>query len=438
YCSAKEGFGMFDLEKPEKTLSSLLDFMVSDYFPEPNVSTGPNLQLLVTNLSYSAYVGPLIIGRIQRGVVNKAQQYRWVGDGKEKTFKVSTINVYQGLSKGEVESASAGEIVIISGLEGAQIGDSICSLDSVEPLPRISVEPPTVAVNVSVSTSPLSGQEGDYLTSRKLEEFLEGTVRLNVALQYEGTEDPKIYKLKGRGELQLAIVFEELRRKGFEFMVSRPEVLTITENEKVLEPFEKLVLDVPESATGALTELLAKRKGIMEGMQTLASNRTRIEFIIPTRGLIGLRSIFLTETRGEGLMSSYFIEYRPFLGSMLSRTNGAIISDRKGRTTPYALFNLLSSGKQFVRTGEDVYEGMVIGEHTRANDLNVNCIKGKVLSSMRTAGKDENIVLPPIQDRTLDWALDWIEQDEWVEVTPKNIRIRKKMLEQNKRSVIRK
>jgi GTP-binding protein len=333
---------------------------------------------------------------------------------------------------------SAGEIVIIAGFEDGKIGDSICSLESVDPLPRIEVEPPTVAVNVSVNTSPLSGKEGEYLTSRKLEEFLYESTKINVALQYAETDDPKIFTLKGRGELQLAIVFEELRRKGFEFMLSRPQVLYKKgDNDETLEPFEMVSVDIPSESVGVITEELSKRKGKMETMIPLGEGRTRMEFVIPSRGLIGYRSKFLTDTRGEGLISSYFLGYKSFMGQMLARQNGAIICDRPGKSTPYALFNLLSSGKQFIRPGEEVYEGMVIGEHTRTNDLNVNAVREKHLSSVRTAGKDENIILPPIQDRTLDWALDWIENDEWVEVTPKTIRIRKKELQQNKRSVIR-
>lgn len=439
FSSAKDGWATTDPDVKTDNMLAILDFMVSDYYPEPKIEEGDKLRLLVTNLSYSSYLGPLVVGRIRRGSIQKNQTYTCIGAEKNANFKVSSIQIFDALKTREVDSAKAGEIVMVAGLANGQIGDTICSSDTLEPLERIEVEPPTVAVNVSVSTSPLSGKEGEYLTSRKLEEFLTDACRLNVALKFEGTDDSKVYRLKGRGELQLAIVFEELRRKGFEFMISRPEVL-FTEDEEgnKLEPFEKVVLDIPDDCSGPITEKLAKRKGIMETMMPLGEARVRMEFIIPSRGLIGYRSTFLTDTRGEGLMSSEFLGHRPYAGDMLARQNGAIVADRAGKMTPYALFNLLSSGKQFVLPGETCYEGMVIGEHSKTNDINVNAVREKHLSSVRTAGKDANIILPPIPPRTLEWAMDWIDNDEWVEVTPESVRIRKKVLESNFRSVKRK
>lgn len=439
YASARNGWATHDPKVVRSDLHPILDLMASDYYPTPVISSGPELQLLITNLSYSSYLGQLVVGRIQRGSVKKNGSYIWCDEArKDKSFKVTAVQIYDGLGTVEVDKAEAGEIVIIAGLEDGKIGDTICSAEKIDPLPRVMVEPPTVSINVSVSTSPLSGQEGEYLTSRKLEEFLQKASRLNVALQYAPTVDPKVYTLKGRGELQLAIVFEELRRSGYEFMVSRPQVITKkNENGETEEPFELLVVDTPANAIGAITQEISNRKGIMKNMLSLSETRTRVEFEIPSRGLIGYRSKFLTDTKGEGLMSSQFLGYRPFLGEMLARINGAIISDRLGVCTPYALFNLLSSGKQFVIPGDKVYEGMVIGEHTRINDINVNCVREKHLSSVRTAGKDENVILPPIPPRTLEWAMDWIDHDEWVEVTPQNVRVRKKEMSQNKRSVVR-
>lgn len=439
YASARNGWATHDPNVVRSDLHPILDLMASDYYPPPKIGIGPDLQILLTNLSYSSYLGPLVVGRIARGSIKKSQQYTWCDvDRKDKTFKVTAIQIYDGLGTVDVESAMAGEIVIIAGLEDGKIGDTICSTEKLEPLPRVQVEPPTVSVHVSVSTSPLSGQEGEYLTSRKLEEFLQKACRLNVALLYDSTSDPKVYNLKGRGELQLAIVFEELRRGGYEFMISRPQVITKKDDRgETLEPFELLVVDIPSTVVGPITQEVSNRKGIMKNMHTLSETRTRIEFEIPSRGLIGYRSKFLTDTKGEGLMSSQFLGYKPFLGEMNARINGAIISDRLGSCTPYALFNLLSSGKQFVVPGDKVYEGMVIGEHTRSNDINVNCVREKHLSSVRTAGKDENVILPPVPPRTLEWAMDWIDNDEWVEVTPKNVRIRKKELLQNNRSVRR-
>ncbi len=442
YASAKDGWALENLTDPKErgeNLVPILNALVGDFFPEPQIYEGKHLQVLISNLSYSPYLGPLIIGRIQRGTVKRLEQIAWCGkDNHVKNFKVTSVQVFGGLGQEEVESCSAGEIVIISGIDGAQIGDTLCSINAIEPLPRVEIEPPTISVNVSVSTSPLSGKEGAYLTSRKLEEFLEESCRLNVALKYDRTDDPKIFTLKGRGEFQLAIVFEELRRKGFEFMISRPEVIMgRNEHGQKEEPYEMLNLDVPSECTGIVTQKLSVRKGRIESMNPIGDNRTRMEFSIPSRGLIGYRSIFLTDTRGEGLMSSYLLEYRPYAGDMLARANGALISDRMGKATPYALFNLLSVGVQFIKPGEKVYEGMIVGEHIKTNDSNVNAIKEKHLSSMRTAGKDENIILPTVRPRTLEWAMDWIDEDEWVEVTPINIRIRKKNLPKSQRSVIR-
>jgi GTP-binding protein len=438
YGSGRNAYVSQDKTRREGDMNPLLDFLVSDYYPSPTFDkTGP-AQLLVTNLSYSNYLGSLMVGRIQRGVVQNGKQLAHIpADGKVKTFKVTSLQIFDGLGMATVDSAEAGEIVIVSGLEHGDIGDTLAAVEKPEALPRIEVEPPTVSVQVSVSTSPMSGREGEYLTSRKLEEFLLDATRKNVSLKYEPTDDPKVFILKARGELQVAVVFEEIRRAGYELMIARPQVITKEVDGVLMEPFERLVLDVPNESTGAITEKMASRKGRLEAMQPFGEGRTRMEFHVPSRGLIGYRSTFLTDTKGQGLMSSYFVGYEPHVGKMLSRQNGALISDRAGKITPYALFNLLSSGKQFVLPGEQAYEGQVVGEHTRPNDLNINVCREKHLSSVRTAGKDENIILPPITPRTLDWALDWIDDDEWVEVTPQSIRIRKKELNANKRSVVR-
>lgn len=439
YASSRDGWAAKTLDDPRENLHPILDLMASDFFPPPKISPGKDFQMLVTNLSYSPYLGPLVVGRIQAGEVKRLTDYVRLGEnGTQESFRTTAIEVFDKLEMAEVESAKAGEIVILAGCNHAKIGDTICSPENPSPLPRISVDPPTVSIEVSVNTSPFSGKEGTYLTSRKLEEFLLESCRLNVALQYQATDDPKVFILKGRGELQLAIVFEELRRQGFELMLARPQVLYQTgPNGEKLEPFEKLVIDIPQEHIGIVTEKLGLRKGTMVNMAPLGEGRTRMEFEIPSRGLIGYRGAFMTDTRGEGLLSTQFLGHRPYVGDFLSRQNGAIVSDRAGKATPYALFNLLPLGEQFVRPGDQVYEGMVIGEHTRKNDTNVNCCREKHLSSVRTAGKDTNVILPPIQDLTLEKALDWIDEDEWVEVTPKKIRIRKKILPLNQRSIIR-
>jgi GTP-binding protein len=438
YGSGRTGYASYDKDRREGSLEPMLDFLVGDYYSAPKVDKDGPAQMLVTNLSYSNYLGALMVGRIQRGTIYNNKQIMWLGEeGKGKTFKVTSLQIFAGLGMAIVDSAEAGEIVIISGFENANIGDTLCAPEKPEALPRIEVEPPTVSVQVSVNTSPMSGREGEYLTSRRLEEFLIDAIRKNVSLKYEPTNDPKVFILKARGELQVAVVFEEIRRAGFELMIARPQVITKEIDGQVVEPFERLVLDVPNESTGAITEKMAVRKGKLEAMSPFGDGRTRMEFTVPSRGLIGYRSTFLTDTKGQGLMSSYFVGYEPHVGKMLARQNGALISDRAGKITPYALYNLLSSGRQFVLPGEQAYEGQVIGESTRPNDLNLNVCREKHLTSVRTAGKDENIILPPIPSRTLDWALDWIDEDEWVEVTPKSIRIRKKELNQNQRSVVR-
>lgn len=438
YGSGRAGYASLDKNRREGSLEPMLDFLVSDYYPAPKVDKDGPAQLLVTNLSYSNYLGALMVGRIQRGTIYNNKQLMWIGrDNKPKTFKVTSLQIFAGLGMATVESADAGEIAIISGFENGDIGDTLCAPEKPEALARIEVEPPTVSVQVSVNTGPLSGREGEYLTSRRLEEFLIDAIRKNVSLKYEPTNDPKVFILKARGELQVAVVFEEIRREGFELMIARPQVITKEIDGVLMEPFERLVLDVPDESTGTITEKMAGRKGKLEAMQPFGEGRTRMEFVIPSRGLIGYRSTFLTDTKGQGLMSSYFVGYEPHVGKMLARQNGALISDRAGKMTPYALFNVLASGRQFVLPGEQSYEGQVVGESTRPNDLNLNVCREKHLTSVRTAGKDENIILPPIPNRTLDWALDWIDEDEWVEVTPKSIRIRKKELSQNLRSVRR-
>jgi GTP-binding protein len=438
YGSGRTGYISNDKSRREGNLEPLLDFLVSDYFPSPRVEMEGGFQLLVANLSYSNYLGQLLIGKIQRGKVKMNQQMMWVGENQKKQFKITSLQIFDGLKQTQVEEATAGEIVIVAGVDGAEIGDSLCDLNAVEPLPRLTVEPPTVSVHVSVNTSPLAGQEGEYLTSRKLEEFLQEAVKKNVSLKYATTDDPKVFELKARGELQIAIVFEELRRSGYELMLSRPTVILKTdENGQMTEPYEKVVLDIPTVSTGAITEVLSARKAKMESMVPMGEGRSRLEFVIPSRGLIGYRSQFLTVTKGLGLMSSYYLGYKEYIGKLLARSNGALISDRRGKTTLYALYNLLDSGEQFITAGEEVYEGMVIGQHTRSNDLNVNVCREKHVSNVRTAGKDENLILPSVAPRSLEWALDWIDDDEWVEVTPKNIRVRKKNLESMKRSVIR-
>jgi GTP-binding protein len=437
YASGRDGWASLSKNEKGTNLTSLLDFIV-DYFPAPKVVVDGPFQLLVSNLSHSTYLGAQAIGRIQRGVLKEYDILSLLRDDNRKsTVRAVKILVFDGPVQKDTTQAQAGEIVIVSGVEGAQIGDTITDPTCEERLPRITVEPPTVGVHVSVNTSPFSGKDGDYMTSRKLEEFLIEACRKNVALQYEITDDPKVFLFKGRGEFQLSIVFEEWRRRDCEFMVGRPQVLMKEIDGQLLEPFERLVLDVPADCVGIITEKLSVRKGALKKIIPFGPERNRLEFLIPSRGLIGYRGTFLTDTRGAGLMSSIFDSYKPFIGKMLARIQGALIADRTGRVTAYALNGLLGNGRQFVRPGDTVYEGMIVGEHSKANDLNINPAREKHVSNVRNKNKDENIVLPFVPVMSLEFALAWIDDDEFVEVTPKNIRLRKKILTSNQRTVIR-
>jgi GTP-binding protein len=438
YASGRDGWASLRVDERKDSLADLFETILA-HVPPPRVQSDGGLQMLINNLSYSNYLGRLAIGRIERGTLRAGQPLVVIGEKEQQTAKAVKILHYQGLQQVEVESADAGEIVILAtGLEELRIGDTISDADNAQALPRIEVDPPTVSVEVSVNTSPLAGREGTYLTSRKLEEFLRKEALNNVALRVESTSSPEVFILSARGELQVAIVMENLRRAGGECMVGRPRVITKSENGQVLEPVEHLVLDVPDFAVGVVTEKLSIRKGRMLTMQNFENNRTRIEFSIPTRGLLGYRSTFLTDTKGEGLMSSYFEAWETSRGAFSSRMNGAMISDRAGKSTEYALGGLEARGRLMLSPGEEVYEGMVIGEHSRDNDLEVNVIREKKLTNMRASGSDDAIKLSPPMRLSLEDALDWIVDDEWIEITPKKVRIRKRVLESTKREISRK
>ncbi len=439
YASGRDGWASRTADKQTDSLSDLFDVVV-EHVPPPRVSADGPLQMLVNNLSYSSYLGRLAIGRIERGTISTNQSIVLLGENNNSTpSKVVKVFKYQGLNQVETEEAGAGEIVIVAtGIDTMHIGDTVAAASDPEALPRIEVDPPTVNVEVSVNTSPLAGKEGTYLTSRKLEEFLKKEALNNVALRVEPTDSPEVFILSARGELQVSIVMENLRRAGGECMVGRPKVITQVEDGVEKEPVEHLVLDVPDPSVGAVTEKLSLRKGRMTGMQNFENGRTRVEFSIPTRGLLGYRSTFLTDTKGEGLMSSYFAGWEEPRGAFLTRLNGALVADRSGKTTEYALGSLEARGKLFVAVGEPVYEGMVIGEHSRDSNLDVNAIREKKLTNMRSSGADEAVKLAPPTRMGLEGCLDWIDDDEWIEVTPVSIRVRKRILAANMRHVSRK
>jgi len=439
YASGRNGWASKEKGVQKDSLFDIFETII-ERVPLPKVNAGGGAQMLVNNLSYNNYLGRLIIGRVERGTFQTNQSIVILGEnGKAETAKIVKIREYKGLDQVDVDSIAAGDIGIFStGLTNLAIGDTMADAQNPEALPRIMVDPPTVSVEVSVNTSPLAGREGTYLTSRKLFEILQKEAMHNVALRIDECDSPEMFILNARGELQIAIVMENLRRAGGEVMVARPKVITKTENGQVLEPVERVVIDIPDFAIGIITEKLSLRKGRMISMQNFENNRTRLEFSVPTRGLLGYRSTFLTDTKGEGIMSSYFEGWETSRGQYLTRLNGALVADRAGKTTEYALHGLEERGKLFIKEGEEVYEGMVIGENARDNNLDVNAVREKKLTNMRSAGTDESTKLSPISKMSLETALDWVDNDEWVEVTPKTIRIRKRVLAANQRQISRK
>lgn len=419
-----------------KDLGILFDKII-EHIPGPKIGE-EGLQLLITNTSYSDYLGRLAVGKIHSGKIAIGDKVILAQEtGNLPDTKITALFAYEGLKTVPIQKAEAGDIVIVAGIEELKIGDSICDSQNPKPLPRIIIEQPTISIELMVNSSPMAGRDGTKLTSRVIWDRLEKELRTNVSLQAQRTESSDTFQLKGRGEFQFAILAEQMRREGYEFMLARPRVLTKEENGQVMEPLDHVVMDVPEIYVGVITEKLGMRKGTMTNLIKQGTDRVRLEFDIPSRGMIGYRTDFLNDTRGLGLISSYNAGFIPWCGHILDRVNGAMVADRSGRTTPYALFNLEDRGRLLIRDGVDVYEGMVVGEQNKVNDINVNVTREKKLTNMRASGTDENVILTPVQDLTIEWCLAWIADDEVVEVTPKNIRIRKKILDQNKRSIIR-
>ncbi|MFZ5468449.1 MAG: translational GTPase TypA [Myxococcota bacterium] len=434
YAVARQGQASASLERPGTDLRPLFDAVLSHIPPPPAAPEGEPLQLLVDNLDYDDYVGRLAIGRVHAGRLTPGMNVAVVREGgKIEPGKILKLYGFSGLKRVEIPEAGPGEIVSLAGIEAIAIGDTLTSVESPRALPRITVDEPTMMMVFRVNDGPLAGREGKYVTSRNLRERLYREAYRNVSIRVEDTETPDAFKVVGRGELQLAVIIETMRREGYELTASNPEPVTKQVDGALHEPMELLVCDVPESAVGVVTERLGPRKGRMVDMAPIGSGRTRLTFRIPARGLVGFRSEFLTITRGEGIMSTQFDGYEPWFGYIPKRSNGAIVSDRLGDTVPYALFSIQERGALFVGPGVQVYEGMVIGEHSHPNDLNVNACREKKLTNIRAAGRDENVILTPPREMGLEKALEWIAPDELVEVTPKSVRIRKKMLDFNER-----
>ncbi|MGU5819738.1 translational GTPase TypA [Aeromonas caviae] len=429
YASALNGWATLDQDIPSENMEPLFQAIV-DNVEAPKGDVDGAFQMQISQLDYNSYVGVIGIGRITRGRVKTNQQVTIVGaNGKPRTGKVGQVLGYLGLSRTEVTDAQAGDIIAITGLGELKISDTICDNSAVEALPPLSVDEPTVNMTFQVNTSPFAGKEGKFVTSRNILERLNQELVHNVALRVEETEDPDKFRVSGRGELHLSILIENMRREGYELAVSRPEVILRTVDGELQEPFETVTVDVEEAHQGSVMEQLGLRKGEMTNMTPDGKGRVRLDFIIPSRGLIGFQTEFLTMTSGTGLLYHTFDHYGPHKGGSIGeRQNGVLISNATGKALTFALFGLQDRGRLFIGHATEVYEGQVIGIHSRSNDLTVNCLKGKQLTNMRASGTDEAQVLTPPIRMTLEQALEFIDNDELVEITPKAIRIRKKLL----------
>ncbi|TLD97810.1 translational GTPase TypA [Helicobacter jaachi] len=432
YAAARDGYAIAELEDERKNLEPLFQAIIT-HVPEPSGSSDKPLQMQVFTLDYDNYVGKIGIARVFNGRVKKGENVLLAkSDGEKESGKITKLIGFLGLARTEIESAQAGDIVAIAGFNAVDVGDSIVDINNPMPLDPMHLEEPTMSVNFAVNDSPLAGLEGKHVTANKLKDRLLKEMQTNIAMKCEELGEGK-FKVSGRGELQITILAENLRREGYEFSISRPEVIIKEIDGVKCEPFEHLVIDTPQDFSGTIIEKLGRKKAEMKAMNPMGDGYTRLEFEIPARGLIGYRSEFLTDTKGEGVMNHSFLEFRAYSGSVETRKNGALVSMESGEATGFSLFNIQERGVLFIAPQTKVYVGMIIGEHSRDNDLDVNPIKSKHLTNMRASGSDDAIKLVPPREMTLERALEWIEDDEILEITPLNIRIRKKILEPNMR-----
>ncbi len=432
YCNAKAGVASLSYEEGQSldkgTLAPLLDLLL-ERIPAPKYDDDLPLQALVTNLDASPYVGRLAICRVRGGEIRKGQQIAWCrADGTIQKAQVAELYVTDGLERVDAEEAGPGEIIAVAGISEVTIGETLADLGDPRPLPVITVDEPAMSITLGVNTSPLAGKDGSKLTARQIEARLAQELVGNVSLRVEETDRPDTYEVQGRGELQLAILVEMMRREGFELTVGQPHVVEREIDGKRHEPVERLSVDVPEEHVGTVTQLLAARKGRMEHMTNHGTGWVRMEYLVPARGLIGFRTEFLTETRGTGIMHHVFDRWEPWAGELLTRTSGALVADRSGATVTFSLFTLQERGSLFVGPGEEVYEGMIIGENSRSEDLDVNPVKEKHLTNMRSSTSDVLVRLDAHRKLTLDEALEWVREDEAVEATPVSVRMRKVVL----------
>ncbi|MBX2987948.1 MAG: translational GTPase TypA [Bdellovibrionaceae bacterium] len=434
FAIAREGMATLDPEVRTNSLEVLYEAIL-EQVPPPKIIEENPLQIMVSNISYNDYVGRLAIGRVRAGKIKLGDEVLVMQDkGAQKKVKVSALFQYHVNAPVQVQEIGAGDIAIVAGMEDFTIGDTITEVLNPKPLPRITVEEPTVGMVFSVNNGPFAGMDGKNVTSRKILERLERELLYNVAIRVEKTDSTDAFKVVGRGELQLGVLIEQMRREGFELLVSKPQVIFKMVDGKKMEPMEIAVIDIEDQFVGAVTEKLGTRKGIMTNMVQKGSGRTRLEFRIPARGLIGYRSEFLTDTRGTGLLNTQFDGWDEYKGEIYSRNTGSMISDRKGMATAFAIWNLQERGVMYVTHGDDVYEGMIVGEHAKENDLDVNITREKKLTNVRASGSDEAIRLTPVRPMTLERAMEWISDSELIEVTPKHVRLRCRDLDPHKRA----
>jgi GTP-binding protein len=433
YAIAKQGKSTLSLNTPAETLAPLLETIIST-IPPPTYEAAKPFQMIITALGWSDYIGRIAIGRIQTGSVKMGDSVVLIRpDGSIEQQRITKMYAYEGVQRAEIQEASAGEIIALSGFENVHIGDTISDPSCTEPLAYVNIEEPTIAMEFSVNNSPFAGREGKHVTTPKIRERLFRELRTNVALRVAETDSPDTFKVSGRGELQLAILIETMRREGYEFAVSKPEVLfKRNEDNKLLEPIEHVIVDVPDAHIGTVIEILGRRKGEMVNM-TPTGDVIRAEFYVPARGLIGFRTEFLTSTRGSGIIHHTFHDYQPYKGTITGRTKGALVSMETGSSTAYALEMVQERGVMFVNPGTEIYEGMVVGENSREDDMSVNPCRAKHLTNMRASGSDGIVRLDPPRQMSLEQFIEFIEDDELLEVTPVNLRIRKKILDSTAR-----
>ncbi len=432
YAIGRQGIAKRTLDDPNTDLLPLFDAIVK-HVPPPSGNLEAPLRMIVTSLDYDDYVGRLAIGRIVDGRVREGGKVVVMGAKSNTEAKVAALFTYEGLARKRTDEAGAGENISLAGIDAIEIGDTVADLGEPKALPRIEVEEPTIKMRFGVNTSPFAGKEGKYLTSRQVRERLMREARKNPAIRVEDTESADQFLVYGRGELALAVLVETMRRESYELSLGNPEVVTREVDGVLSEPVETVICDVPDNQVGVVTQRLGERRGVMVRMSNPGFGRARVEFEVPSRALIGFRSEFLTSTRGLGLLHTEFLGWRPWGGPMLRRANGAMVADRTGVATPYALFHLQPRGEFFVGPGAPVYEGMIVGEHNRPNDSDVNAVREKKLTNVRNHGKDENVALYPPKVLTVETAMEWIDRDELVEVTPTAVRVRKAVLAMSSR-----